>query len=248
MTEPSTVGSPQWGWWVAVVFVLQILFFWAASDTVPKNDSTSIPLKLKSIEDDNLLAHLALEDPVALSRPNKYGFSGFWLNTTPEEHRLTQWVPRDIPLPQESNLVENVIGHLLEEGPSKKMRSYVKPLPKLTRVSVPRLGMRNSSRLELHGDISKLIIEQKIILPSDWVAGKLLKESRVQVMVDGEGRVMNGALIRSSGHAPADQKAIDIALRDISFGNSTNDLVIGDLVFYWHTDLASITNIVEQLR
>ena len=248
MTEPSTINPPQWGWWVAVVFVLQILFFWAVSETVQKKDSISTPLKLESIEDDNLLARLALEDPVALSRPNKYGFSSFWLKTTPEEYRLTQWVPRDIPLPQESNLVVNVMGRFLEEGPSKKMRSYVKPLPKLTRVSVPRLGMRNSSRLELHGDISKLIIEQKIILPSDWVAGKLLKESRVQVVVDGEGRVMNGALIRSSGHAPADQKAIDIALRDISFGNSTNDLVIGDLVFYWHTDLASITNIVEQLR
>ncbi len=67
-------------------------------------------------------------------------------------------------------------------------------------------------------------------------------------MVNGQGKVMNGALIHSSGHAPADQKAIDIALRDISFEKSTNDMVIGDLVFYWHTDPTSITNIVERFR
>ena len=248
MPEPVTIDPPQWGWWVAVVFVLQVLFFWAASKAVQKKDSPPPPLELASIEDGNLLARLALEDPVALSRPNKHGFSGFWLKTTPEEHRLTQWVPLDIPLPQESNLVENILGHFLEEGPSKKMRSFVKPNPKLTRVSVPLLGMRNSSRLELQGDIRKLIMDELVILPSGWLAGKLLKESRVQVMVDGEGKVMNGALIQSSGYAPADQKAIDIALRDISFGKSTNEVVIGDLVFYWHTDPVSVTNIVEQLR
>ena len=70
----------------------------------------------------------------------------------------------------------------------------------------------------------------------------------IEPVYSSEGKVLNGALIQSSGHPPADQKAIDIALRDISFGKSTNDVVVGDLVFYWHTDPVSVTNIVEQLR
>ena len=73
-------------------------------------------------------------------------------------------------------------------------------------------------------------------------------ESRVQVMVDGEGKILNGALIQSSGHEPADKMAMEIALREISFQKSTNGVLAGDLVFYWHTSPASITNIVERLR
>jgi len=247
MSEPVTTDPPQWGWWVAVVFVLQILFLWAGSKSVPKVNP-SPPLELASFEDGNLLDRLALEDPVALSRPNMHGFSGFWLRVDPEEHQLTRWVPKNVPLPRESNMVENIIGHVPGRGGPQKMRSFVKPAPKLTRVSVPLLGMKNSSRLELKGDIRKLNVDGSVVLPSGWVAGQPLMESRVQVMVNGEGKVMNGALIHSSGHAPADQKAIDIALRDISFEKSTNGMVIGDLVFYWHTDPASITNILERLR
>ena len=247
MSEPEATEQPQWGWWVAVVFVLQILFLWAGSKSVSKADPCP-PLELASFEDGNLLDRLTLEDPVALSRPNIHGASGFWLRDVPVEHQLTRWVPKNMPLPRESNTVENIIGQILERGGAQKMRSFVKPAPKLTRVSVPLLGMKNSSRLELKGDIRKLNMDCSVVLPSGWVAGQPLMESRVQVMVDGEGKVMNGALIHSSGHPLADQKAIDIALRDISFEKSTNGMVIGDLVFYWHTDRTSITNIIERLR
>ncbi len=247
MTESAATDSSQWGWWVAVVFVLQILFFWVGSKDVQKTDSSS-PLGLMTIEGSNVLDRLALEDPVALSQPNKHGFSGVWLKPVPMGHKLTRWTPPDIPLPKEPNLVENIIAQVLEEGPLQKMRSFVKPAPKLTRVNVPFLGMKNLSRLELEGDLKTLVLDKPVALRSGWETGTLLKASRVQVMVSVEGKILNGALIQSSGHDPADQKAVDIALRGISFQKSTNGVVVGNLVFYWHTNPVSITNIIERPR
>jgi hypothetical protein len=247
MTETTATDSSQWGWWVAVVFVLQILFFWVGSKDVQKTDSSS-QLGLMTIEGSNVLDRLALEDPMALSQPNKHGFSGVWLKPVPMEHKLTRWTPPDIPLPKEPNLIENIIAQVLEEGPLQKMRSFVKPAPKLTRVNVPFLGMKNLSRLELEGDLKTLVLDKPVALRSGWETGTLLRASRVQVMVSVEGKILNGALIQSSGHDPADQKAVDIALRGLSFQKSTNGVVAGNLVFYWHTNPVSITNIIERPR
>ena len=247
MTESTETTSSQWGWWVAVFFVLQILFFWACSKDIQKTDSPS-PLGLMNIEGSNVLDRLALEDPVALSQPNKHGFSGVWLKPVPIEHKLARWTPPDIPLPKESNLVENIIGQVLERGPLQKMRSFVKPAPKLTRIKVPFLGMKNLSRLELEGDLKALVLDRPVTLRSGWEVSKLLRASKVQVIVDVEGKVLNGALIQSSGHAPADQKAMEIALREIFFQKSTNGVVTGNLGFYWHTNPLSITNIIERPR
>jgi len=247
MTDPATTVSAQWGWWVAVVFVLQILFFSAVSKKAHKLISQP-PVRISSVNGSNVLDRLAIEGPEVLIRPNKHGFSDVWLKSGPMEHQLTRWTPPDIPLPQESNLVENIIGQVLEEGYSQKMRSFVKPAPKLTRVSAPLLGMKNSSRLELRGGIKELNLDKPVLLPSGWLTGEHLKQSRVQVMVDTEGKVMNGALIQSSGHEPADQKAVEIALREVSFQKSTNGVMVGALVFHWHTAPASITNIIERPR
>ena len=247
MTESTETTSSQWGWWVAVYFVLQILFFWAGSKDIQKTDSPS-PIGLMNIEGSNVLDRLALEDPVALSHPNKHGFSGVWLKPVPIEHKLARWTPADIPLPKESNLVENIIGQVLERGPLQKMRSFVKPAPKLTRVKVPFLGMKNLSRLGLEGDLKALVLDRPVTLRSGWEVSKLLRASKVQVMVDVEGKVLNGALIQSSGHAPADQKAMEIALREVFFQKSTNGVVVGSLGFYWHTNPLSITNIIERPR
>ena len=247
MTESTEATSSQWGWWVAVFFVLQILFFWAGSKDIQKTDSPS-PIGLMNIEGSNVLDRLALEDPVALSHPNKHGFSGVWLKPVPIEHKLARWTPPDIPLPKESNLVEKIIGQVLERGPLQKMRSFVKPAPKLTRVKVPFLGMKNLSRLGLEGDLKALVLDRPVTLRSGWEVSKLLRASKVQVMVDVEGKVLNGALIQSSGHAPADQKAMEIALREVFFQKSTNGVVTGNLGFYWHTNPLSITNIIERPR
>ncbi len=250
MTEPAVTGSSQWGWWVAVVFGLQILFFWAGSGAVQNNTDSPPPLRLKNIEGNNLLGRLALEDPVALSRPNKHGFSGVWLRPALVEHQLARWVPPDMPLPGQSNLVKDLITQTLEENASPDMRLFVKPAPTISRVTVPPLRMENSSWLSVEGALGMRALIKPVSLVSDWEVESLLHASHVQVVVDLQGQVLSGVLLKSSGHKPADAAALDISLRKIAFeksSSSKNFLEIGDLLFHWHVNPSFITNIVERI-
>jgi len=249
MIEPEVTKSTQWGWWVVLVFVLQVLFFWIGSDNAQKTSSPS-PVKLKSVNNSNLLSWLALEDPVALSRPNKHGFSGVWLRSAPPEHQLARWVPPDMPIPGQSNLVRDLIAQVHVENPSFDVQLFVKPPPVISTVTVPPLRMENSSRLTIEGVLGKRALTEPVSLVSDWQVESILFPSRVQVVVDSQGRVLSGVLLESSGHKPADIAALDISLKKIYFEkpSSADDSVeTGDLLFHWHVDPSFITNIVEQI-
>ncbi len=60
MIENEGTKAAQWGWWVVVVFVLQVIFFCIGSDDARQRDSPS-SVKLKSVYNPNLLSWLALE-------------------------------------------------------------------------------------------------------------------------------------------------------------------------------------------
>ena len=246
MSEPGSSESPQWGWWVAVVFGLQAAFLWWVSsggrDEGERNEASLVQVDLELVET------LAIEDPMSLGQPRTNGFSAVWLNPTPLQHEFARWTPPEIPLPPESNVVEAIILEALEKDPVPEFRSFEKPVPKLTRISVPPLRQQERSRLVLRGELAERTLVGAVDLKAAWKHDSFLRPTRVQVVVDSMGRVMNGVLLAESGHAPADAVAMELALKKIRFNAapSSTAYASGELVFQWHTDSASVTNVTER--
>ena len=246
MSEAGSSESPQWGWWVAVVFGLQAVFLWWVSSGGPdegeRNEASLVQVDLELVET------LAIEDPMSLGQPRTNGFSAVWLNPTPLQHEFAHWTPPEIPLPPESNVVEAIIQEALEKDPVPEFRSFEKPVPKLTRISVPPLRQEERSRLVLRGGLAERTLVRAVDLKAAWKHDSFLRPTRVQVVVDSMGRVMNGVLLAESGHAPADTAAMELALKKIRFNADLNTTAYasGELVFQWHTDSASVTNVTER--
>ncbi|RZO58580.1 MAG: hypothetical protein EVA73_02260 [Limisphaerales bacterium] len=246
MSEPGSSESPQWGWWVAVVFGLQAVFLWWVSSGEPdageRNEASLVQVDLALVE------ALAMEEPMSLGQPRTNGFSAVWLKPTPLQHEFARWTPPEIPLPPESNVVETIILEALEKNPVPEFRSFEKPVPKLTRISVPPLRQEERSRLVLRGGLAERTLVGAVDLKAAWKHDSFLRPTRVQVVVDSMGRVMNGVLLAESGHAPADAVAMELALKKIRFNAAANSTAYasGELVFQWHTDSASVTNVTER--
>ena len=246
MSEAGSSESPQWGWWVALVFGLQAVFLWWVSSGGPdegeRNEASLVQVDLELVET------LAIEDPMSLGQPRTNGFSAVWLNPTPLQHEFARWTPPEIPLPPESNVVEVIILEALEKDPVPEFRSFEKPVPKLTRISVPPLRQEERSRLVLRGELVERTLVRAVDLKAAWKHDSFLRPTRVQVVVDSMGRVMNGVLLTESGHAPADAMAMELALKKIRFNATpiTTAYASGELVFQWHTDSTSVTNVMER--
>ena len=236
----------QWGWWVLVVFIFQVAFIWVVSKK--EQNARSFPtLELTHLEGSDVLSHMVLEDPLSLARPNRRGFSGVWLNPVTSEHKLARWTRPDILLPKETNLFEELIAEVLPKETLPEIRTFERPEPELSRVVVPPLRVVDKSRLEIEGRPRLRLVTKPMALKSSWQVGGFLKPSHVQIMVDPDGKVLSGVLLESSGHQAADQLALDMALREVVFGRSTNNAVeMGNLMFHWHVDPVSITNISER--
>lgn len=198
------------------------------------------------MENSDILNQMILEDSLSLARPSHRGFSGVWLKPVTNEHRLARWDLPDILLPRETNLFEDMVAGFLSKESIPEIRVFERPEPELTRVVVPPLRAIDKSRLVVEGSLRLRLITKPVVLKSSWQVGSFLKPSYVQIMVDQDGKVVSGVLLESSGHQPADQTAMDIVKRGIVFEKSTNStLKTGDLVFHWHVDPGSITNILE---
>ena len=248
MNESSLTESSQWGWWFGVVLAVQIGILWWLSkpSAIP---TKSEQMSVVRIEDNDLLVQMSLEDPVGLIYPNIHGHSEIWLKPQPFEHQLARWVPPYISLPKESNTVDAIIGIELDRHILPRFRAYEKLSPRLTHVTVPVVRMENSSTLKIQGEISQRSLREPVVLKSDWENGEFLSASRVQVLVDPRGRVVNGILVQSSRLKEADQMAMKISLNTLSFQEVTNKVMMsGELIFRWHTNPNSITNLTERFN
>ena len=123
-------------------------------------------------------------------------------------------------------------------------------------LNVPPLERLTASRLEVAGDLAgrKLLAAPKL---QTWDHTTLLRPTRVQVMVNLAGRVFSVVRLGASGHAPADAMALALARRTIQFSKTTNapaapldasSFTTGDLIFHWHTNPLTVTNLVKEPR
>ncbi len=258
MTTPtgsqSSEGRFRWFWWVAVVFVLQAGGLWWLSRNTAERQPPA-PVRATHLANTNsagLLHALAVEDPTAFARPNVKGFSGPLLRPGPMPHQPYRWQAPEIEIPYPTNLITGPIDAILKTNLGNSANAFIKPAPQVMALNVPPLELPTASRLEVGGALAarKLLAAPKL---QTWDHTALLRPTRVQVMVDVRGRVLSVVRLAGSGHAPADAKALDLARREMMFtpvAPATNgvDFVTGDLVFHWHTNPLTVTNLVEEPR
>lgn len=254
MNEPEPVEArprrSRWMVWVLVVFVLQAgLLLWVSRKSPPRAGATR-SMNLQHGMEGGAVEALAREDPELLTRPNPKGFSGVWLKTEKPAHEPRRWQPPDIELPYSSNSITKPLEAALTSNAPPRAVGFVKPPPRLTPVAgLPPLELRQSSRLEIVGALKGRPLVKSVPLIKVWKHPSLLKPSVVQVIVNANGAVATGALTGRSGLEKADRLALDIALQKVRFHPNTNAaLATGDLVFHWHVDPASVTNLTVSPR
>jgi hypothetical protein len=256
-STPST-GRFHWGWWVAVVFALQGGGLWwlTRKATAPKPPANPPSLLLANTNSAGLFEALALENPNAFVRPNPKGFSGPSLRPGPMPHQPYRWQPPEIEIPYPTNLLTGLVDSILKTNLGDSANAFVKPMPEIMNLNVPPLEMQTASRLEVAGNLAgrKLLASPNL---QTWSHTTLLRPTRVQVMVNPGGRVFSVVRLGGSGYAPADAMALALARRAIQFVKTTNaptaplDLsrfTTGDLIFHWHTNPLTVTNLVEEPR
>ena len=249
-TEQSGNRKRRWGIWVVAVFVLQgSLLYWVSDPTNPETERPRSNLALMPGADAAAVEALAQEDPEALSLPNAKGLSGIWMQPGALEHELHRWTAPDISVPFPSNLITAPLEAALASNAPPRGTAFVKPAPRLTVVEVPSVQLRKTNWLQIAGGLAGRKLERTAPVVSSRNHSALLRPSRVQVMVDSDGRVFTGALIDSCGLESADRLALEVALKKLRFAPATNELTTGDLVFYWHVNPNTVTNLtVNPLR
>ncbi len=262
MTTPigstPSAGRFHWGWWVAVVFVLQGGGLWWLSrkSNAPARPENPSSLLLANTNSAGLLEALALEDPTVFARPNAKGFSGPSLQPGKLSHQPYRWQSPEIEIPYPTNLLTVPIDSILKTNIGDSANAFVKPMPEIILLNVPPLKGPEASRLEVAGDLAgrKLIASPKL---KTWNHTSLLQPTRVQVMVNFGGRVFSAVRLGGSGYAPADAMALAMARRAIQFSKTTNapaapldasHFTTGDLIFHWHTNPLTVTNLEEEPR
>jgi hypothetical protein len=262
MTTPtgSTPSARRfhWGWWVAVVFVLQGGGLWWLSrqSNALARPGNPLTLLLANTNSVGLLEALALEDPTVFAQPNAKGFSGPLLRPGKLSHQPYRSQPPEIEIPYPTNLLIVPIDSILKTNIGDSANAFVKPMPEIMQLNVQPLKGPKASRLEVAGGLAgrKLIVSPKL---KTWSHTSLLQPTRVQVMVNLAGRVFSVVRLGGSGHAPADAMALALARRAIQFTKTTNapaapldasHFTTGDLIFHWHTNPLTVTNLEEKSR
>jgi hypothetical protein len=257
MTTPAPGESQprrmRWMGWVAAVFLVQAALIYWVSRSPDERPAADSQMPIKGGADQKWLNELAREDPELLTQPNPRGFSEAWLKVAPLEHQPLRWMPPDIELPYPSNLITQPLEAALASNAPPRAVAFVKPAPRLTQMAVAPLQMRQTNRLEIAGDLARRPLAKTVPLINSWKNPDLLKPSIVQVMVKADGVVFTGTLIGRSGLARADEFALDVALQKVRFQRLTNAppsaaFTTGNLLFHWHVDPNSVTNLTVTPR
>ena len=184
-----------------------------------------------------LATALLLEDPALGVEPNVHGFSAAgWLQTPPVRTIETEWTEPPRWLEPDLETFGRAIAVTLHTNkPTALVASYQPAvdqlLPQARLASEP---VRPRTEWELTPNLRKRL-NGEVTTPPSWESIELLKDSVVDLWVDGEGVVQSVRLWESSGLAAADQSAMALAWKlDFTEAPGTSRQS-GRLVLRWRT-------------
>lgn len=213
----AAAAPPGWSRrrWTAVfllIFGLQLgLIFWLGERGNQPRPPAQTGFSYRMAQSTNA-EWLSLNDPTLFALPHREGFSGqAWLETPNLPTPLYDWNEPTNWLGLAAASPGAALGRFLFEHPTPFVPPPADTAPDL---ALPRLwsaaGFPTASVLVLEGDAA----DRRLLTPSplpSWTNSELLEETRVQAMVNHRGMVISTALLASSGHAAADQFALDQA-------------------------------------
>lgn len=253
--DSTPTAAARWSWWVLLIFSIQVIFFlWIQRDPPADSLEAEPGVELANAVANGWMQTGGHEDPELLSRPNAQGFSAMWMDPKTSTHEPTYWQPPLIRPPLPSNYFAGpILAALKTNNAPAESEIFRKPGPTLTQVSVPPLELRTQHWLEVTGALQERLPLGPMQLPPSWDHADVIPPTVVEVLVDEFGIVQTGVLIESSGFGPADQAAMTTALQRIKFQRSTNQaarvpMVAGSVIFHWHVNPNSVTNLTERPR
>jgi len=253
--KPSGLWT-QRRWWTAVAALVAAqvgLVFWLGDKApVHPRPATNEPeiLWLPGYADELT----ALHDPTLFAWANPHGFSRTaWLEIPSLEYRPFEWTepPRFLALRAEQ--LGDLFRQVVQENGAPPFEITSKPEPQIVLLELEATTTSTSaqSTWRVEGDLAGRRLRSQFELPS-WPASDILRESKVQVVVDADGQTQSATLLSSSGSKEADARALDLAksaewepLPGRGLHRSTTGLAPlswGQLVFSWHTVPLPATN------
>jgi TonB family protein len=237
---------------VVLVFCAQLgLILWLGVRTTPEpRPVMAAPaLRLAGGASADLLA---LTDPTLFALPHQDGFSGpAWLRVSRLPVPGFVWTEETNLLPLPAPPLGAAFGQFMATNHFDSVQMPNKPESALALPEPLPLEIPTQSMLRVVGALAPRRLTTTLELPS-WPPRTnsateldLVTNSRVQVVVDTEGKPVSVALLSSSGSPAADKYALDGArlarfepLSPSETETSTNplaDLAWGQMIFEWHT-------------
>lgn len=243
----SNAGASRWTArrWIAsliILFVLQVglLFIVSEKHSAPKalQRRTQVRLLTKPMTQTQRFSRLLATDPTAFVLAHPRGFSGgAWLDNPAEKYVVPDWdePPRwlELNVPALGTVFTNFLRGVGENG----LHIADKIAPEMfVLVEPPRSPA--ASRFFIEGDLADRPL-LSILAPPVWPSTEILRNSTVQLLVDGAGNVVSARLLSRSGLMAADQRAVSLA-RDLNFrplnaGPGSTNLMSGKITFQWET-------------
>jgi hypothetical protein len=268
LAEPSK--WPRRRWWnaLALVFAAQLgIIFWLG-DTKPFRPGATKPgpalLLPKQIADDLNSGSssdtnvFALVDPTLFALPHRQSFSGSaWLSSPTQEFHPFVWSesPRWLGLSAEK--LGAVFHEYVNTSQASPLLTLIQPEPQLLMPEIPAANdFPSRSTYRVTGQLAERHLLTPVELPS-WPSQEILTNSRVQMVVDADGKPVSVALLYpGSGSKEADTNALwqaanarfapKVSGNPGPAGTPFLDLSWGQMVFEWHTLPKPATNVTSE--
>ena len=254
---PAAPKLPSEGWsrqrWltlVSLVFAAQVALIFALGEKkfLPPPAVTNVPQLTLADGSSELIA---LDDPTLFALPHANDFaSAVWRQMPVAPQPSFRWTepPGELQSPAHENLGA-VFTRFIQTNPFAAPPLDFKPEPKLSEPVLPLPPVfAEYSTLQISGDLAqrRLLNENEIHLPS-LTFNDVLAPSKVQALVDAEGKVVSAVLLPSENPIETlgrtdkgDTNALAFA-RGLRFSSSSR-LTVGQLIFDWRTVAPPATN------
>ena len=240
------------GWLIVFVGLVGCIVLLSRETPTPRPSSESrVHLLLDRSASETELEQMAVPEPALFALPHVHGFSGAWMKQSNLTHRLSRWEPPERWLPLNTNDWGAPLATLLPSNRPSVLPVSRKATPDLRLPVPPPLLVKTNSMLEIGAALTNRRASNSppIRLP-EWNAPDVLKPTVVQVMVNPAGLVLTARLIKRSGLASADQRALAVARQmrfstviEVAHPLITTQFTTGDVTFRWATRAAAVTNI-----
>ncbi|MEI8289374.1 MAG: TonB family protein [Verrucomicrobiota bacterium] len=233
--QPPAAGwsTKRWLFFIALALAAHAAFvflFGAQSGPVPR-PVTRVP-EFHLVDGNQEL--VALTDPTLFALPHLNDFHpAAWLRPVPVKSPTFHWSEPPHFLPPVIENLGAAFSAFMQTNYFGGMNLDFKPEPASAGPAENfEPARRQDSTLKLTGQLAERRMLNEITVPTlKW--NDVLKPSRVQALVDTDGKVASVVLSESSESAAADQQALNLA-RTARFAPAAS-LMFGELIFNWHT-------------